>query len=522
MSETLLYELHVKGMTKLHPEVPYEFRGTYQGLTHPSVLTHLKKIGVTAVSLMPVQQFVNDTFLQKRGLSNYWGYQTIGYFAPHNKYAVNEPVKEFKQMVKTLHENGLEVIVDVVYNHTAEGNHLGPTLSFRGIDNAAYYRLVENDKGYYFDTTGCGNSLLMRSPVVLAMILDSLRYWVKEMHVDGFRFDLATALTRQHDEADMWSAFLNMVHQDEVLNKVKLIAEPWDLGSNGYSVGKFPDSWAEWNGEYRDTVRDFWRGQEGTLPKFTTRIAGSSDIYAKPTSSINFITAHDGFTLRDLVSYNEKHNFANGEENRDGDTHNRSWNCGVEGISHDSNIELLRGRQQRNLLATLLLSQGVPMIAHGDELGRTQRGNNNAYCQDNELAWVHWNLTEEQSELLEFVSQLAEIRKNCPALRRGAHFESDSTEIEWLNDLGLPMSDWHSGHNKFIVARYNHDDASALVVFNAHSQPVNFTVPECNGDGWEVTVDTSISRVGNIIRSGNSFLVDGRSTLVLVSKRLKS
>ncbi|NLE72593.1 MAG: glycogen debranching protein GlgX, partial [Actinomycetales bacterium] len=393
-AETVIYEAHVKGLTQRHPDVPPELRGTYAAVGHPAVVGHLADLGATAIELMPVHQFVNDPHLQARGLSNYWGYNTIGFFAPHNGYSrapnPGQQVQEFKQMVRSLHEADIEVILDVVYNHTAEGNHLGPTLCFRGIDNASYYRLVDDDPAHYYDTTGTGNSLLMRHPHVLQLLMDSLRYWVTEMHVDGFRFDLAATLARQFHEVDRLSAFFDLVQQDPVVSQVKLIAEPWDVGPGGYQVGGFPPLWTEWNGKYRDTVRDFWRGEPATLAEFASRLTGSSDLYEhtarKPIASINFVTAHDGFTLADLVSYDEKHNEANGEDNADGENHNRSWNCGVEGPTDDSGINTLRSRQQRNLLASLLLSQGVPMLLGGDELGRTQRGNNNAYCQDNEIS----------------------------------------------------------------------------------------------------------------------------------------
>ncbi len=412
---SIIYEAHVKGMTQLNPLVPAELRGTYAGLAQGAVIDHLKELGITAIELMPVHQFVNDTYLQDKGLSNYWGYNTIGFFAPHNGYtaygADGQQVQEFKAMVKAFHEADIEVILDVVYNHTAEGNHLGPTLSFRGLDNAAYYRLVDGDQTHYFDTTGTGNSLLMRSPAVLQLIMDSLRYWVTEMHVDGFRFDLASTLARQFHEVDKLSAFFDIIHQDPILSQTKLIAEPWDVGDGGYNVGGFPPLWSEWNGRYRDTVRDFWRGTPSTLGEFASRITGSSDLYQHsgrtPVASVNFVTAHDGFTLADLVSYDTKHNEANLEDNQDGANDNRSWNCGVEGPTDDPVVLSLRKRQTRNFLATILFSQGVPMICHGDEMGRTQDGNNNAYCQDNEMTWVHWDLDEEDRELLDFTRTMA-------------------------------------------------------------------------------------------------------------------
>ena len=422
--DSVIYEAHVRGMTNLNLDVPPDIRGTYAGLAYPSVIEYLRKLGVTAIELMPIHQFVNDSFLQEKGLSNYWGYNTIGFFAPHNAYSSSgqrgEQVNEFKSMVKAYHRAGMEVILDVVYNHTAEGNNLGPTLSFKGIDNGAYYRLVDNDRRHYFDTTGTGNSLLMRSPHALQLITDSLRYWVTEMHVDGFRFDLAATLARQFQEVDKLSAFFDIVEQDPVISRVKLIAEPWDLGSGGYQVGGFPSSWSEWNGRYRDCVRDFWRSQPSTLPEFASRLMGSSDLYQmngrRPVASVNFITAHDGFTMNDLVSYNEKHNDANGEGNRDGESNNRSWNCGVEGPTTIKDVNDLRQQQMRNMFATLLCSQGIPMICGGDEVARTQQGNNNAYCQDNAISWTNWDLDDSQKDLLEFVSKLIHLRLEHPVL----------------------------------------------------------------------------------------------------------
>ena len=430
--DSVIYEAHVRGMTNLNMDVPPDIRGTYAGLAYPSVIEYLKKLGVTAIELMPIHQFVNDSFLQEKGLSNYWGYNTIGFFAPHNAYSSSgqrgEQVNEFKSMVKAYHRAGMEVILDVVYNHTAEGNNRGPTLSFKGIDNGAYYRLVDNDRRHYFDTTGTGNSLLMRSPHALQLITDSLRYWVTEMHIDGFRFDLAATLARQFQEVDKLSAFFDIVEQDPVISRVKLIAEPWDLGSGGYQVGGFPSSWSEWNGRYRDCVRDFWRSQPSTLPEFASRLMGSSDLYQvngrRPVASVNFITAHDGFTMNDLVSYNEKHNEANGEGNRDGESNNRSWNCGVEGPTTIKDVNELRQQQMRNMFATLLLSQGIPMICGGDEVARTQQGNNNAYCQDNAISWTNWDLDEDQKDLLEFVSKLIHLRLEHPVLHRRRFFSA--------------------------------------------------------------------------------------------------
>ena len=453
--ETVIYEAHVRGLTMLHPDIPQQQRGTYAGIAHPAVIAHLQRLGVTALELMPVHQFVTDSHLNEKGLSNYWGYNTIGFFAPHNGYSASgsrgQQVQEFKTMVRALHQAGIEVILDVVYNHTAEGNHLGPTLSFRGIDNAAYYRLSDADRRYYMDTTGTGNSLLMRHPHVLQMIMDSLRYWVIDMHVDGFRFDLAATLARQFHEVDRLSAFFDLVQQDPVVSQVKLIAEPWDVGEGGYQVGNFPPLWTEWNGKYRDTIRDFWRGQPATLPEFASRLTGSSDLYAtsgrRPVASVNFVTCHDGFTLTDLVSYNHKHNEANGEENRDGADDNRSWNCGVEGPTDDKAILALRARQKRNFLATLLLSQGVPMLLAGDEMGRTQRGNNDAYCQDNEISWVDWNLAAADQELLRFTETLATLRRDHPVFRRRRFFRGrpqapgDRTADIVLADARRPGND---------------------------------------------------------------------------------
>ncbi|MGV9343172.1 glycogen debranching protein GlgX, partial [Streptomyces sp. NPDC003688] len=456
-SESVIYEAHVRGLTRTHPEVPERLRGTYAGLAHPAVTGHLTSLGVTAVELMPVHQFAQDGVLRDRGLSNYWGYNTIGFFAPHNAYAAlgsrGQQVDEFKAMVKALHAAGLEVILDVVYNHTAEGNEKGPTLSFRGIDNASYYRLVDGDWAHYYDTTGTGNSLLMRHPYVLQLIMDSLRYWVTEMHVDGFRFDLAATLARQFHEVDRLSAFFDLIQQDPVISRVKLIAEPWDLGEGGYQVGNFPQLWSEWNGKYRDAVRDFWRAEPGSLGEFASRLTGSSDLYQasrrRPRASVNFVTAHDGFTLRDLVSYNDKHNEANGEDNQDGESVNRSWNCGVEGETDDAGVLELRGRQQRNLLATLLLSQGIPMLAHGDELGRTQGGNNNAYCQDNEVSWVDWDLDGEQRSLAEFTRRIIALRAGHPVLRRRRFFHGETPakadrrlpDLVWLRPDAREMAD---------------------------------------------------------------------------------
>jgi isoamylase len=546
--ETVIYEAHVKGLTMRHPDVPEELRGTYAGLAHPAVIEHLTKLGVTAIELMPVHQFVTDPSLRAKGLTNYWGYNTIGFFAPHNGYAGygrrGEQVMEFKAMVKALHQAGIEVLLDVVYNHTAEGNHLGPTLSFRGIDNAAYYRLVDSDEAHYFDTTGTGNSLLMRSPAVLQLIMDSLRYWVEEMHVDGFRFDLAATLARQFHEVDRLSAFFDIVHQDPVISQVKLIAEPWDLGPGGYQVGGFPPLWTEWNGRYRDTVRDFWRGEPATLPEFASRLTGSSDLYEHsgrmPSASINFVTAHDGFTLADLTAYNEKHNEANREHNKDGESYNRSWNCGVEGPTDDPKIRALRARQRRNLLVTLMLSQGVPMIAHGDELGRTQRGNNNAYCQDNELTWMDWGgpdgLDDEGAELLEFARHAVRLRRDHPILHRRRFFDGSGTDalgdVEWLDLTGALMddTDWLQSYARTVAVFLNGDaitekggrgeavvDDSFLLLLNAHSGALGFTLPPAAyGKDWTVVLDTDGSAApGTVLEAGTGLTVTGRSVVVL-------
>ncbi|WEP00439.1 glycogen debranching protein GlgX [Streptomyces sp. FXJ1.172] len=522
-ADSVIYEAHVRGLTRTHPDVPERLRGTYAGLAHPAVLEHLTSLGVTAVELMPVHQFVQDGVLQDRGLVNYWGYNTIGFFAPHNAYAAfgsrGQQVNEFKAMVKALHAAGLEVILDVVYNHTAEGNERGPTLSFRGIDNASYYRLVDGDWAHYYDTTGTGNSLLMRHPYVLQLIMDSLRYWVTEMHVDGFRFDLAATLARQFHEVDRLSAFFDLIQQDPVISRVKLIAEPWDVGEGGYQVGNFPPLWSEWNGKYRDAVRDFWRAEPGSLGEFASRLTGSSDLYQhsrrRPRASVNFVTAHDGFTLRDLVSYNDKHNEANGEDNRDGESHNRSWNCGAEGVTKDPAVLELRARQQRNLLATLLLSQGIPMLCHGDELGRTQRGNNNAYCQDNAISWIDWELTAEQRSLTEFTRHLIALRAAHPVLRRRRFFRGETAtnaaqplpDLMWLRPDAREMTarDWQRGDAHSVAVFLNGDaiaerdsygrrmtDDSFLLLVNGYWEPVDFRLPgTVFAERWTTLIDTA-------------------------------
>ncbi|AFC49417.1 glycogen debranching enzyme GlgX [Mycobacterium intracellulare MOTT-02] len=518
--ETVIYEAHVKGMTQNHPSVPEELRGTYAGLAHPAIIDHLKSLNVTAIELMPVHQFMHDSRLLDLGLRNYWGYNTFGFFAPHNQYAANRnsSVAEFKSMVRSFHEAGIEVILDVVYNHTAEGNHLGPTINFRGIDNAAYYRLVAGDLRLYKDYTGTGNSLNPRHPHVLQLIMDSLRYWVTEMHVDGFRFDLAATLARELHDVDRLSAFFDLVQQDPIVSQVKLIAEPWDVGEGGYQVGNFPGLWTEWNGKYRDTVRDYWRGEPATLGEFASRLTGSSDLYEatgrRPSASINFVTAHDGFTLNDLVSYNEKHNMANGEDNRDGESHNRSWNCGVEGPTDDPDITELRYRQMRNFWATLMVSQGTPMIAHGDELGRTQNGNNNVYCQDSELSWMDWSLVDKNSDLLAFARKVTALRKQHPVFRRRRFFEGEPIrsgdevrDIAWLNPSSREMTheDWGESFHKCVAVFLNGDaitapnargervvDDSFLLCFNAGDDPVEFSMPPDDyAQEWTVELDTN-------------------------------
>ncbi len=549
-NKTVIYEAHVKGLTMTHPRIPEELRGTYAGLAHPAIIEHLHDLGVTAIELMPVHQFVQDDTLLQKGLRNYWGYNTIGFFAPHHEYAQasdGQQVQEFKGMVRTLHEAGIEVILDVVYNHTAEGNHMGPTLSFRGIDNRAYYRLVEADPQYYMDTTGTGNSLNVRTPQSLQLIMDSLRYWITEMHVDGFRFDLASTLARQFHEVDRLSAFFDLVHQDPVVSQVKLIAEPWDVGEGGYQVGNFPALWTEWNGKYRDTVRDFWRGESATIGEFASRISGSSDLYQhsgrRPVASINFVTAHDGFTLNDLVSYNEKHNQANGEGNNDGESHNRSWNCGVEGPTDDPQVLRLRGQQRRNFIITLMLSQGVPMLLHGDELGRTQNGNNNGYCQDSPLTWMNWDDVDEG--LLEFTKTVTRLRTEHPTFRRRRFFHGRPVrraagdpvqDVAWFTPSGDFMSDedWDVGFAKSLAmylnghgiretderGEYVEDDCFYLA-FNAHHEAMQFSLPPGEyAERWTVVVDTA--EMGAVepveVKAGETLTVAPRATVVLQAK----
>lgn len=544
-AETVIYEAHVKGLTQRHPEVPEELRGTYAGIAHPAVVEHLQRLGVTALELMPVHQFVNDSVLQDKGLSNYWGYNTLGFFAPHNAYAAGgqdgQQVQEFRAMVRALHDAGIEVILDVVYNHTAEGNHLGPTLSMRGIDNEAYYRL-EEDKRYYTDYTGTGNSLNAGNPHALQLLMDSLRYWVTEMHVDGFRFDLAATLAREFYDVDRLAAFFELVQQDPIVSQVKLIAEPWDIGPGGYQVGNFPPQWTEWNGKYRDTVRDFWRGEPQALGEFASRLTGSADLYEhsgrRPVASINFVTAHDGFTLRDLVSYNEKHNEDNGEDNNDGESHNRSDNMGAEGPTDDIDINRRRARQQRNFLATLLLSQGVPMISHGDELGRTQHGNNNGYAQDNELTWIDWEAAD--LPLVEFTAAVARLRHEHPTFRRSRFFDGRPVadedgeripDVVWLRPDGARMTpeDWDSGFGRSVGMFLNGrgirendrrgrpvEDVNFLVYFNSGDEPVDLALPDDrHGAEWLVAVDTAGELGDRNLRARDTVPLEGKAMLVL-------
>ncbi|AMY19312.1 MULTISPECIES: glycogen debranching protein GlgX [Nocardiaceae] len=547
-NETVIYEAHVKGMTMTHPDVPEDQRGTYAGLAHPAVVDHLTRLGVTAIELMPVHQFMQDQTLLDKGLRNYWGYNSFGFLAPHNEYSsspvAGSAVSEFKTMVRSFHEAGIEVILDVVYNHTAEGNHMGPTIAFRGIDNAAYYRLVDDDPYFYMDYTGTGNSLNVRHPHTLQLIMDSLRYWVTEMHVDGFRFDLASTLARELHDVDKLSAFFDLVQQDPIVSQVKLIAEPWDVGEGGYQVGNFPGLWTEWNGMYRDTVRDYWRGEPATLGEFASRLTGSSDLYEatgrRPGASINFVIAHDGFTMHDLVSYNEKHNEANGEDNNDGESHNRSWNCGVEGPTDDPEILSLRARQIRNMLATLMLSQGTPMLAHGDEMGRTQQGNNNVYCQDSELAWMDWSLAETNADLVEFTSRVIALRNAHPVFRRRRFFEGrpirsaeQTRDIAWLTPAGEEMTeaDWDSGFGKSLAVFLNGEgipepdargnrvvDDTFYLCFNAHHEPLDFTTVDGEyASEWTVALDTAVSTGvrDTVVAAGKSVRVQARSLLVL-------
>ncbi len=546
--DMVIYELHVRGYTMLNPHVPEPLRGTYAGLATAPVIDYLKRLGVTTVELLPVHTFIDDRYLVERGLRNYWGYNTIGFFAPEARYSASGKVNEFKTMVRTLHSAGMEVILDVVYNHTAEGNHMGPTLSFRGIDNKSYYRQADENARYYKDYTGCGNTLDMQHPRVLQLIMDSLRYWVTEMHVDGFRFDLAAALARELHAVDRLGAFFDIIRQDPVLNGVKLIAEPWDLGEGGYQVGNFPLGWAEWNDRYRDTMRAYWKGDEGLIGEFAARLTGSSDLYGRsgrrPFASVNFITAHDGFTLHDLVSYNDKHNEANGEENRDGHNHNLSWNCGVEGPTDDPEILELRNRQKRNLLATLLLSQGVPMLLAGDEIGNSQSGNNNAYCQDNPIGWIDWSLEESNRDLMDFVRRLVALRHRHPAFRRRDFFQGrplhggPGKDIVWLRPDGAEMSEeeWQQEFARCLGVLLAGDasdqvddrgrpviDRHFVVLFNAHHDDIEFTLPPCIGARqWLQMVDTADPRAAEdppMFAGNTPYPLRGRSLALLTQVR---
>jgi len=541
--DTIIYELHVKGFTYRHPLVPENLRGTYAGLGSSRIIDYLKGLGITAVELMPVHAFVDERHLVERGLRDYWGYNSIGYFAPDSRYAYGDEVSEFKTMVKSFHSNGIEVILDVVYNHTAEGNHMGPILSFKGIDNKSYYRLSAEDSRYYMDFTGCGNTLNMQHPRVLQLIMDSLRYWVLEMHVDGFRFDLASTLARELHDVNRLSAFFDIIHQDPVLSQVKLIAEPWDLGEGGYQVGNFPVGWTEWNGKYRDVVRAYWKGEGGVIGELAYRLTGSSDLYdhggRNPYASINFVTAHDGFTLQDLVSYNNKHNEANGEENRDGTDDNLSWNCGVEGASDDPKINALRSQQKRNMIATLLLSQGVPMILAGDELGRTQKGNNNAYCHDDPINWVNWELTPEDQEFMTFVQRIIRIKKSHKVFRRKSFFQGrhirggDIKDITWLKPDATEMNDeeWQQTYARCLglfLAGEGLDesdekgrmieDVNFLWLLNAHHEEISFVLPRYQASGWQVELDTSYSvlaRYTETVVTSGTYPLRGRSLVLL-------
>jgi glycogen operon protein len=542
--ESIIYEMHVRGFTKLHPNIPDDIRGTFAGLAHPVTIEYLKKLGITAIELMPVHHFIADRHLVEQGLTNYWGYNTIGFFAPEVRYSASgvlcEQVIEFKEMVKALHQANIEVILDVVYNHTAEGNFMGPTLSFRGIDNASYYRLSE-DKRFYFDYTGTGNTLNANLPNVLRLMMDSLRYWILEMHVDGFRFDLASALARELHEVNKLSAFFDIIHQDPVISQVKLIAEPWDIGEGGYQVGKFPPGWAEWNGKYRDCIRDYWRGADSMLGEFAQRFTGSPDLYEgdyrSPTASVNFITAHDGFTLHDLVSYNEKHNAANGEDNNDGESYNRSWNCGEEGVTDDPDIIALRNRQKRNLLTTLFLSQGVPMLLAGDELGRTQQGNNNAYCQDNEISWINW--ADADHSLLKFTKKLIALRKKHPVLCRRGWFQgrpikgvgvedvawflpegTEMTEEHWSHDFAKSLGVFLSGHGIHTPGPKGEAvlDDSFYIMFNAHHEPLDYVLPPPKyALQWTQLLNTATGQIGEgpVYDPQGTVTVEGRSIVLL-------
>ena len=554
LNKTVIYELHVKGFTRRFPGIPDEIKGTYAALRHPDVIHYLKSLGVNAVELMPIHHFIHDRHLIDRGLSNFWGYNSINFFSPHPEYSSTphfgvEQIYEFKNMVKSLHEAGIEVILDVVYNHTGEGNELGPTLSFRGIDNASYYRLVEDNKRYYMDYTGTGNTLNTIHPTVLRLIMDSLRYWVTEMHVDGFRFDLASALAREFSDVDKWGSFFDVLHQDPVLSQVKLIAEPWDIGEGGYQVGNFPQGWLEWNGHYRDVMRSFWKGDDKKLGNFAWRFTGSSDLYfddwRRPVASINFITAHDGFTLRDLVSYNEKHNLANGENNKDGEDHNTSWNCGAEGPTDDPEINKLRDRQVRNFLTTLFLSQGIPMLVSGDEMGKTQQGNNNAYCQDNEISWLDWENADK--DLIEFTSALIHLRLKHNVFTRLQWFKYEAVngdivkDIEWFLPDGniMTIEDWEDESAKSIGVYLSGDgiqartpegeiiqDDNFYIIINGHHDSQNFKLPSREwGTPWSVIMNTFdgkfIDNNTEVYNAGEEVNVTGRSVILLINENLK-
>src|SRR5271166_778179 len=552
LSDSVIYEMHVKGFSMLNEQIRQDLRGTYAGLASPPALRYLRQLNITAVELMPVHQFVHDKVLVDRGLRNYWGYNTLNYFSPEGQYSSSgdsgTQVAEFKAMVKALHRENIEVILDVIYNHTAEGNQLGPMLSFRGIDNPTYYKLVPDNPRYYMDYTGTGNSLNVRHPQVLKLIMDSLRYWVTEMHVDGFRFDLAATLARELHDVDRLSAFFDIIHQDPIISQVKLIAEPWDVGSGGYQVGNFPVLWAEWNGKYRDTVRRYWKGDEGQLSDLGYRLTGSSDLYQndgrRPYASINFVTAHDGFTLEDLVSYNEKHNQDNGENSRDGDNDNNSWNMGVEGPTDDPAILAARERQKRNFLATLMFSQGVPMVCGGDEIGRTQHGNNNAYCQDNEISWYDWNLDERRLKLLEFTRKLIEFRRLHPNLRRSKFFQDrevyhpSSKDIAWYRDDGNEMTDeeWTAGWVRCLGVMLNGEtldhvdeagepilDDTFLMLLNCHREPIDFYLPPApKTSAWLVVIytDDSGDESGSLaVQGGKPFPLVRQSLALLRAVR---
>jgi isoamylase len=539
IADSIFYEVHVKGFTKLHPGVPEQLRGTYAGFAHPAALEHLQRLGVTAVELLPVHQFVHDAQLVQRGLRNYWGYQSIGYFAPHNAYSSSGDsggqVDEFRRMVRALHAADLEVILDVVFNHTAEGSEWGPTLCFRGIDNAAYYRLAE-DRSRYVDDTGCGNTVDVHLPQALRLVMDALRYWVQDMHVDGFRFDLAASLGRSTSDFDPYSSFLETVGQDPVLSQVKLIAEPWDIGWGGYDLGQFPTGWSEWNGKYRDTVRDFWRGTSRMLPDLATRISGSSDLFGhggrRPTASVNIVTVHDGFTIADLVSYDSKHNEANGENNHDGTDDNRSWNCGVEGPTADPAVVELRARQRRNLLATVLLSEGVPLLLGGDEFARSQAGNNNAYCQDNELTWFDWSAVAENADLVDFTARLCRLREQHPVFRRHQFFrgarapDTARDDLDWFRPDGGAMTpqDWGASYAMAVTMALSGatgEDTPAddpfLVMLNAWWEPLDFSLPESLRDlSWQLEIDTANPGAsGGRLDSSAAVTLTGRSLTLL-------